>query len=772
MTKNSSLRYAVFFASIRIQTLPYAAVPMPSFPLLLIHHLALPAVRCCRFMLAVLLLVLLFGRFAVAMDEPARYFIEGQAEHMRVSLLSNGFDAQQPHRLQVLLRLQPEAGWHTYWQNPGDTGLPTRIVWQLPAGASAGAIQWPVPERIDFDGLINFGYHGDTLLPVELSFDRQLDAARSAAARIPIVATVKWLICKDVCIPGQIRLQLDVPAVTQVATPDRVAGDARDDVFERALDAIPLSVTNVDARYRVEGETLQVRIPIDGLPAMRRQPTLFFTKKGVVDNRQLPVFAVDDDALVYTAQKDRYLEQPPASLVLILADGERGDRRANAYSVSAQFDSALESQSLPVSPSSAEGTALNVDPTRLWLVLVFALLGGLILNAMPCVFPVLSLKVLSLVESGQHSNALRRQHGLAYAGGVVLSFLVVAGVLMLLRALGEQIGWGFQLQAPIFVAALVYVLFVLGLSLSGFIEVGSSLQNIGSSFGSSSGLRNKGLGGSFATGVLATVVATPCTAPFMGTAMGFALSQPVIVACLVFAVMGLGLALPFLLVAFLPALANKLPSPGLWMVRFKELLAFPLYLTAVWLLWVFARQVGVDAAALLLVGLVILVLALWLWRTVQFKDGARTAKLAALLFLIVALVLLPVAAKMPSSGNTQITEGPAGLVQSAIPYDSAVLDGALQEGKPVFVNMTADWCITCKVNEKIALGRDEVQSAFIRKGITYIKGDWTNSDPAITAYLEQFGRSGVPLYVYYAPGEAPHVLPQILTIDIVLGALQ
>jgi len=395
--------------------------------------------------------------------------------------------------------------------------------------------------------------------------------------------------------------------------------------------------------------------------------------------------------------------------------------------------------------------------------------GGLILNAMPCVFPLLSLKIVSLVESGNHNSVERRRHGIAYTAGVILSFLLIAGLLIALRFAGEQIGWGFQLQSPWFIAFLVYLLFVLGLSLSGFIELGSSLQNLGSGLGnkerSSSDWR-----GSFFTGVLATVVATPCTAPFMGTAMGFALGQSAIVALLIFAAMGLGLALPFLLIAFIPFLANALPKPGNWMVRLKEFLAFPIYLTVIWLLWVFSRQTGGDAVALMLVGLVLVALALWIWRQTQFRDDAFISRAIAAFILVAAIILALYAASVER--NDIVLTDNAAVESDAQEYTPERLQQALDNGEAVFVNMTADWCITCKVNERIALGTNKVKSAFAAQSITYLKGDWTNSDPVITEYLATFSRNGVPLYVYYAPGKTAVVLPQILTPSIVIDAIR
>ena len=432
---------------------------------------------------------------------------------------------------------------------------------------------------------------------------------------------------------------------------------------------------------------------------------------------------------------------------------------------------AIDEATAPQSQSSHAGA-----PVSIATAILFAFLGGLILNAMPCVFPVLSLKVIGLVQSNVGGDPVdlkkhRHQHGIAYTAGVVVSFVAIALVLILLRGLGEQIGWGFQLQSPAFIAALAIIIFVLGLSLSGVIEIGSSLQNIGNQAPDSQS--DQHWYGAFWTGVLATVVATPCTAPFMGTAMGFALSQPVIVTLIVFVAMALGLASPFLAIAFIPKLADLMPRPGMWMVRLKEFLAFPLYLTAVWLVWVFARQAGTNAAALLLVALVCAAMTSWAWQ-IRFNSNYKAlwtslsgVMLAATIYTTyVACVQVAIAPAEPSSSTVKATN------QTSIAYSQDVLQTALERGDTVLVNMTADWCITCKVNEKVALKSPTVQSVLQEDDVTYIKGDWTNSDPTITRYLDSFGRNGVPLYVVYRPGAQPQILPQILTPSSVVAALR
>jgi thiol:disulfide interchange protein len=386
-------------------------------------------------------------------------------------------------------------------------------------------------------------------------------------------------------------------------------------------------------------------------------------------------------------------------------------------------------------------------------MLILAVLGGAILNLMPCVFPVLSLKILSFANDKDHSTLV---HGSVYSVGVVISFVVVAAVLISLQAAGDAVGWGFHLQSPWFVAALAYLFFVMGLSLSGFIELGSGWMNAGNSLASKSGY-----GGSFFTGVLATVVASPCTAPFMGTALGYAVTQPTLIALSVFAALGFGMSLPVLLLSCSPALLNKIPKPGPWMVHLKEFLAFPLYVTAIWLCWVVGRQSGVNAMASILMGCVMITLALWLWRGGVIKRSLSAAAAAVAIAVLASPFLTPSANPADSTAQWQA-------------YSPETLSQLRQQGKPVFINVTADWCITCLANEKVTLSTDRVKQAFIDSGVTYLKGDWTKHDSTITDLLKQHGRTGIPLYLVYPSdsSKGATLLPQILTADLVVEALK
>ncbi|MFV8783476.1 protein-disulfide reductase DsbD family protein [Microbulbifer sp. SA54] len=413
----------------------------------------------------------------------------------------------------------------------------------------------------------------------------------------------------------------------------------------------------------------------------------------------------------------------------------------------------------PLADTGRSQAAVDSSNTGLLLALVLAFGGGLILNLMPCVFPVLSIKALAIT----HSKGNRHLHGWAYTAGVIATFTLIAAVMLALRATGEAVGWGFQLQSPPVVATLVYLFFIMGLSLSGLTEFGSRLMGMG-------GHTSSGLGGSFSTGALASVVASPCTAPMMGSALGFAVTQPAAVALAVFAALGAGMAAPFLLLTYVPQLAERLPRPGPWMERLKQLLAFPMYLTAVWLLWVLGRQTGSDGVALVLAGAVAIAFALWLWpRPTEDTRGAGRFGRSALAIAALAGAALLIPQLDKATGSS------ASATSSAYwqPYSPEALENARAEGQPVLINMTAAWCITCLANEKVVLSSDAVSDAIGQLGITALKGDWTNQDPRISDLLARYGRTSVPLYLLYpAGGGEPTILPQILTRDGLLAALR
>lgn len=493
--------------------------------------------------------------------------------------------------------------------------------------------------------------------------------------------------------------------------------------------------------YKDQQSAAQLVIP-DGI---KKQDEYFGEVEVYYHNASLTVAQLPDDApfvISLTSQgcADAGLCYPPYTQHFEIDPNKQLIREIDAP---AATDSAA---------TNGSATTAATDNNSLIYMLVLAMLGGAILNLMPCVFPVLSLKVLAFANDKEHSQAM---HGAVYSAGVVSSFIAVAAILVSLQAAGEAIGWGFHLQSPWFVAALTYLFFVMGLSLSGFIELGGGLMNSGAKLADKGGYS-----GSFFTGVLATVVASPCTAPFMGTALGFAVTQPKAIALLVFAALGLGMALPVWILSCSPKLLSKIPKPGAWMDKLKQILAFPLYATAIWLAWVVGKQTGVNGMAILLLGCLLLALALWLWHGKVIMRTAAAACAAA------AIAML----SSPLMESRTINDGSSADWQA---YRPEVLAELRQQGKPVFLNITADWCITCLANERVTLSTVAVKQAMSDANMTYLKGDWTNHDPQITALLEQFGRNGIPLYVVYPNGIGgePTVLPQILSTQTVIDAI-
>jgi thiol:disulfide interchange protein DsbD len=659
---------------------------------------------------------------------------EAATEHVKARLVSGHAAVAPGQKFTVALEQNIQPHWHTYWLNPGDSGQATTLEWQ---GTQASPIQWPTPSIQAIGPIVNYGYEGRPALLMDLT----VPADAKPGSRFQPTAEVRWLVCKDVCIPEQVTLGLDLP----VAAEAKPGADAAQ--IEEWRAAIPKP-----APFAVKLAAAPQGMRLSG-PTAGVTKAYFFadTWGAVAHSAPQPLKAEGSGwALDLPAGDEPLAAGKPLSGVVVLtsAAGEQ------AWTVSAPMPEGagkgpgpadLSAPAAEAPPAAAPESDLGLAPA-----LALALLGGLILNLMPCVFPVLSIKALALVNQGNH-----KAEGLAYTAGVLASFAVLAAVLIALRAGGQQVGWGFQFHSPVFVLVVSYLLFLVGLNLSGFFDVGGSFTGIGSGLAA-----RQGLAGSFFTGVLAAVVATPCTAPFMGAALAFALAQPAVVMLAVFLALGLGLALPFLVLAFWPAAQRWLPRPGAWMDTFKQFLAFPMYAAVVWLLWVLAQQAGPDGVALALGGLVLIAFALWVRRA---GRGVLAGS--------VTVVSLALAVGMA----WWIKPAPAADVRAesaAEAYSAERLADLRAQNKPVFVNMTAAWCISCLVNERVALSRPEVHEAFAKAGVTYLKGDWTREDPKITAVLKAHGRSGVPLYLYYAPGAAEaQVLPQILTPGLVIEAI-
>ena len=690
-------------------------------------------------------LALIFALTFASLQTLAEPGAEGGTEQVRASLIASAAAVHPGDEILIGVHQQIIPHWHTYWKNPGDSGLATKIQYQLPPGSSVAEIQWPTPSKIVLGPVVNYGYHDAVTL---LSTLRVADDAE-LGSELPINAKVKWLVCELTCIPQQVELALRLPVVAK-----GVAVEPGSPLVEAAKASLPSDLP-WQAILNEEAQGLILRLSGDGLSQLKNQAILFYPEQwGPISHGAEQTAKFSENAIELRLKPGDQQLEPGQTLNGVLAIG--ADGAARGYRVSAVWPGVVK-PSVPV--PLADDLAL---PTALLL----ALAGGLILNLMPCVFPVLSIKALAVLQQADHHRWQTRLHGWAYAAGILVSFAGLAGLLVALKAGGSSIGWGFQFQSPLFVLAVAYVMFAVGLSLSGVFTIGASVAGIGSGLAARSGYS-----GSFFTGVLAAVVATPCTAPFMGAAIGFALSQPALVMLAVFLSLGAGLALPYWLLCHWPALQRRLPKPGLWMEHLKQGLAFPTYAAAAWLIWVLARQAGPAAVAGALGGCVAIGFAAWLYQISRYSSDGRRRLGGACTSLLLALAV---------GGGYFAVDAPALRSRTSNAgdknwqaYSPDELQRLRAEGKPVFVNLTADWCISCLVNEQVALSRDAVLNTFREAGVVYLKGDWTNRDPAIANVLAEFGRSGVPLYLYFAPGaQTAEVLPQILTPDIVINAVK
>lgn len=671
-----------------------------------------------------LLLALLLAPFSARALESAAV-VSPQA---RASLVADHAVVAPGTTLRLAFRLELAPGWHSYWLNPGDAGLPPELALTLPEGATATPLAFPTPERLPVGPLMDFGYRGTVLFP----FSVTVPATAQPGERFTLGAEARYLVCERVCIPEEAVLSLDFPVGAAALSPHAATLDAAQAALPRQNPFVAeLGLAGGSARLVVSDPALG--------PATVRDAQFFPAAQGVLDNPAPQLLRAEPGRLTLDMTAGTTAATWPLAGVLAITDG--AGRRVG-YEIAASQGAA------PPPPARQAGLAL-------WQAVLFAALGGLILNLMPCVFPILAMKAMALAQLGGAARRTIRAEAGSYTLGVVVSFLALAALLLGLRAAGVSAGWGFQLQSPWFVAVLAWLMLAVGLNLSG-------VFNVGGPVGVGQGLAARGGHlGSFATGALAVLVATPCTAPFMAAALGAAFLMPWPATLAVFFALGLGMAAPYALLALFPGLAARLPRPGAWMERLKQFLAFPMYAAAAWLLWVLAQQAGPDGLALGFVGALLVSLAAWL-----AGLGARLPRGGAVVAVVAALALLPLLAPAPPRAAAEVPGG-------AEPWSAARVAELQAQGRPVFVNMTAAWCISCKVNERVALDTATVQGAFATRNVAYLKGDWTRGDPAITALLRAQGREGVPLYLLYpAGGGAPKLLPEILTPGIVLAALE
>ena len=633
-----------------------------------------------------------------------------QARGIEPELVAEG-PAPAGGEVELAIHMRPAPGWHGYWLNPGDAGLPMDVKWQLPAGFSVGPLRYPVPTRLTVAGLMNYVYELDYAVLVRLK------VPPGASGTIPIRAEAHWLACTDkICVPEEGELSLDLPVAS--GTPQRAQ-------FDRWRKALPRPLASV-GHFEIAGGKLRIAIP---LPAstVTGEPYLFPVQDGVVDYDASQSFRRAGDTLVAELQAKG---KKPAEFSGLIAfgDGDGFEFRA--------VPGAVPEGGMPIGGLGAQAI--------LWAVLG-AIAGGILLNLMPCVFPILALKALHISRAGGEAGEATRD-ALAYTAGAVVGTGALGAVLLLIRAAGAQAGWAFQLQDPRTIMLLLLLAVAITANLLGLFEVpvlGGRAQPAGS----------------FGTGALAAFVATPCSGPFMGAALGTALLLPPIGSLLVFAALGVGLALPFLALALVPPLRAKLPTPGAWMDRIKRFLAIPMAASAAAALWLLYRiggpvTVGLGVAAT--VGLLLLLFG----AGQRQRDGHRVFWVLPAALALAALVVLV----LPPVSRASIRQ-----TTNAAPWSEARVATDVQSGKPVFVYFTADWCLTCKANEAAAIDRSEVRDAFKKAGVDVLAGDWTNGDPAITRFLESRGRAGVPLYLWYAPGKRVEELPQILTPSMLIS---
>ncbi|RZJ24929.1 MAG: protein-disulfide reductase [Haliea sp.] len=691
------------------------------------------------------------AKFSLKNEAPAgATVVTGQ---VRAELLAWAPDGVQPGKpLWVGLQLAHSPEWHTYWKNSGDSGLPTVLEWTLPAGISAGDIAWPTPKKIPIGTLANYGYEGTALLPVPLTV-----APGFNASDLEIKLKAAWLVCKKECIPQEGDFVLKIPA--------RSSTGMSSNAFAAAFAASPQPMDGAGSRIDVQPQAIQVALA--GLPASLQGKTLdFFPETGGVIE---PAAAWQQawQGAVWTAQVPLSAQRSdsPQRMPVVVASGDA------AWRIDAPVRGAWPQLAAPATMSpaleaalqanAAQGTApvpASTPPLSLLAALLGALLGGLILNLMPCVFPVLAIKVVGFTQ--QQSRKERLAGGLAYTAGVLLSFIALGALLLGLRAAGEQLGWGFQLQNPAVVAALAALFTLIGLNLAGLFEFGSVLPSRVASLQAGNPTAN-----SFLTGVLATAIASPCTAPFMGASLGLALGLPAWQALAVFAAIGLGMALPYLVASAVPAVARALPRPGPWMDTFRRLMAFPMFATVAWLVWVLGQQNGIDGAGALLALLVLMALVLW---SLTLKGRARVA-------LATFSVALAAAGVWAVGQNViepmQASAAAAGPQERWQAWAPGRVEQLTAQGQSVFVDFTAAWCVTCQYNKKTTLAHSAVLGDMDAKKVALLRADWTRRDPAVTAALAQLGRNGVPVYVIYKPGSAPVVLSEILSVDDVRAEL-
>lgn len=689
--------------------------------------------------------------------------------HVHVQLIAP--EAQfHPGANNAGLYFKLEPGWHVYWKNPGDAGEPPRIKWTNSQQVTVGPLKYPIPKRLPLGPLMDFGYEDEVVFPFEAVVTPV--SGGFAGGYDPNTALlhgkVSWLVCRGSCIPEKTELAITRPIGqgNETVQPD-------DQIWSRLANKLPQPPP---ANLKVGFTPTPTGLRLTVITGQKETEASFFPSKPDILSNPAPQKATPTaNGLTLDLTKDETVTANPKELTgLLLLSNNR------AYELEIPSGPPRQSKAAPAEPAPAASTApattsatssanpassANPVKTGLLQAAALAFLGGLILNLMPCVFPVLFIKGLSLVQSGAEEKHKLRTHGLIYTLGILVSFWILVGVLLGLRSAGSHLGWGFQFQSPVFLSLMAALLFFLGLSLAGQFEIGLTFTSAGGSLAA-----KQGYTGSFFTGVLAVIVATPCTAPFMGVALGYALSQTAIVTFAVFTALALGLAAPYLALTLQPAWTRILPRPGAWMEVLKQAVSVPIFGTVIWLAWVIANAYGATVLAALLCSFLLLAIAGWFLG--RWPAKAWSTWTAGLVVIAVVWICVVAPSELAQSNSGHQLIGSGSDANGWQPWSSDAVQKFQSQGRPVFVDFTASWCLSCQVNERVALSKPEVQKAFADASVVLMRADWTRYDDNITRTLNSFGRSGVPTYALYTPGESqPRLLPEVLTPGIVTYAI-
>ena len=677
-----------------------------------------------------------------------------QESHVDARLISEVKTVQPGGSFWVATRLQMNDGWHTYWRNPGDSGLETTIKWDLPEGFSAGEIQWPYPDRISEPPLVIYGYHDTIYLLTKIDVDKNVAVNQAVFLK----AKVSWLECEAVCIPGSAEIKVRL----EVKNEPMQINKRFTETFANARAKLPIASEGWKLQAVIDNNSLMIQAEAPSWFTGTLENVLFipYTTNFINNVKEQPL-TKENNQFQLKIELAKMDPQIPDTVrgILFTESGWRGEGSEHAMEII-----------VPVTDNLI-GSVSSSGLTSIWLALLFSFLGGIILNLMPCVLPVLSIKIMGFINQAHEEHSKSWQHGAVFTLGVLVSFWALAGILLILKAGGAQLGWGFQLQSPVFLIVLSSFMFLFGLSMFGVFEIGTSLTTVG---GKTQG--KSGFGGSFISGITATIVATPCTAPFMGSALGFALTQPAWVSLIVFTFIGLGMSAPYVLMTSVPVLLKFVPKPGRWMESMKQFMGFLLVATVIWLLWVLGIQAGSNVVVLVLFALLITSIGAWIYGrwghlAMPIKTRVISTIIAAVLVISAnAYVLANV--DMYAANPSQTVQKGEGINWEL--YSEEAVQEAKSSGKPVFIDFTAAWCLSCQVNEQVAFSSEEVQNKFKELDIQTFKADWTSHDEAITKALAKYGRNSVPLYVLYSGknGDEPKLLPEIITPGIILDALK